>query len=150
MYRCPGNRRTPNTITPQEAEKHGCKTIEGAPVTIDPDGQAAPAAARRRVGRGARTGRRGERVDPATQRARDGDARAHPRGRAAARGGSGWRSCSKEYNNGEPERLGSERNYQKYLDRVGRDAAPRSRARRATSPRIKRELAEAAAAAPPQ
>ena len=24
----------------------------------------------------------------------------------------------KEYNNGEPERLGSERNYQKYLDRV--------------------------------
>jgi len=25
-----------------------------------------------------------------------------------------------EYNNGEPERLGSERNYQRYLDRVQR------------------------------
>jgi len=24
----------------------------------------------------------------------------------------------KEFNNGQPERLGSERNYQKYLDRV--------------------------------
>ena len=26
----------------------------------------------------------------------------------------------KEYNNGEPDRLGSERNYQRYLDRVQR------------------------------
>ncbi len=30
----------------------------------------------------------------------------------------GWPTCSKEYNNGEPERQGNERNYQKYADRV--------------------------------
>ena len=27
-------------------------------------------------------------------------------------------ALKKDYNNGEPERLGDERNYQKYLDRV--------------------------------
>ena len=29
-------------------------------------------------------------------------------------------SLRREYNDGQPERLGSERNYQKYLDRVER------------------------------
>ena len=33
MYRCPGNDYK-NTITAKEAEKLGCKRIEGAPVTI--------------------------------------------------------------------------------------------------------------------
>ncbi|HPA91442.1 MAG TPA: DUF4124 domain-containing protein, partial [Quisquiliibacterium sp.] len=45
----------------------------------------------------------------------------------------------KEYNNGEPDRLGSERNYQRYLDRVQRlkDDIARSEANIAT---IKKEL----------
>ena len=33
MYRCPGNDYK-NTITAKEAERLGCKKIEGAPVTI--------------------------------------------------------------------------------------------------------------------
>ena len=33
MYRCPGNDYK-NTITAKEAEKLGCKRIEGAPVTV--------------------------------------------------------------------------------------------------------------------
>ncbi len=46
----------------------------------------------------------------------------------------------KEYNNGEPDRLGSERNYQRYLDRVQRlkDDIARSETNIAT---IKKELA---------
>ena len=46
----------------------------------------------------------------------------------------------KEYNNGEPDRLGSERNYQRYLDRVQRlkDDIARSETNIAT---IKKEIA---------
>lgn len=58
-------------------------------------------------------------VDPATQRTRDSDRRRiledelkKEETRLAA--------IQKEYNNGEPERQGDERNYQKYLDRVQR------------------------------
>lgn len=57
------------------------------------------------------------RIDSATQRTRDGERRGvlerelrDEEGKLAA--------LKKEYNNGEPERLGNERNYQKYLDRV--------------------------------
>ena len=57
------------------------------------------------------------RVDPAAQRARDSDARQileaelkTEEDRLAA--------MQKEFNNGEPERQGNERNFQKYLDRV--------------------------------
>ena len=56
----------------------------------------------------------------------------------------------KEYNNGQPERQGDEKNYQKYLDRIA-DMRPRSPASRPTSRAIaSREIQEAAAAAAPQ
>jgi hypothetical protein len=45
----------------------------------------------------------------------------------------------KEYNNGEPERLGSERNYQKYLDRVAELKAGIAR-KEADIAAIKREI----------
>ena len=56
-------------------------------------------------------------VDPATQKSRDTDRRRiledelHDRQNRLA-------DLKREYNNGEPERQGNERNYQKYLDRV--------------------------------
>ena len=57
------------------------------------------------------------RIDPAAQRARDSDARRileselkTEEDRLAA--------MQKEFNNGEPERMGGEKNYQKYLDRT--------------------------------
>jgi Domain of unknown function (DUF4124) len=59
------------------------------------------------------------RVDAAAQRSRDSDRRRileDELGREQAR----LEEFRKEYNNGEPERQGNERNYQKYLDRVGR------------------------------
>ena len=109
-YRCPGNDYK-NTISAKEAEKLGCKKLEGAPVTViqsvkpRPPGSAVPPAAGT------------ARVDPAAQRARDSDARrileAELKGeedRLAA--------LKKEFNNGQPERQGDEKNYQKYIDRV--------------------------------
>ena len=111
MYRCPGNDYR-NTISAKEAEKLGCRKIEGAPITImqmtrPRSGNAVPATS---AGSGAK-------VDPVAQRARDSDARRiledelkTEEGRLAA--------MQKDFNNGEPERQGDEKNYQKYLDRV--------------------------------
>jgi hypothetical protein len=56
------------------------------------------------------------RVDPGRQRARDSDARRILQ--EAAREEERLAEMQKEFNNGEPERRGDERNYQRYLDRV--------------------------------
>ncbi len=118
VYRC-GNQYT---NTPTEAQVPGCKLLEGAPVTVVqgvrvpvPPAAAAPPAA-------GTTGVSGPvaslRVESAEQRARDADARAILEAelrKAQARQGE----LLREYNNGEPEKLGPEtRNHQKYLDRV--------------------------------
>jgi hypothetical protein len=116
-YRCPGNDYK-NTISAKEAEKLGCKKLEGGPVTViqmtKPRGTATavPSASGTGVGR----------VDPAAQRARDSDARRiletelkNEEDRLA--------EMKKEFNNGQPERQGDEKNYQKYVDRVGQLSA---------------------------
>ena len=112
MYRCPGNDYK-NTITAKEAEKLGCKRIEGAPVTViqmtKPRASTAamPAA----------SGGSGARVDPVAQRARDSDARRILEGELHAEEEK-LALMQKEFNNGQPERQGDEKNFQKYLDRV--------------------------------
>lgn len=79
------------------------------------------------------------RVDTATQRVRDNDRRAIL-DEELKKEEEKLAELRKEYNDGEPERLGSERNYQRYLDRVQRlkDDIGRSEANIAS---IKRELA---------
>jgi hypothetical protein len=57
------------------------------------------------------------RVDASTQRARDTD-RAAILGEERRKESTRLEELKKEYNNGEPERRGDERNYQRYLDRV--------------------------------
>ena len=108
MYRCPGNDYK-NTITAKDAEKLGCKRIEGAPVTIiqmtKPRG-ATPA-----------PGASGVRVDPVAQRARDSDARRILEGELRAEEDK-LAVMQKDFNNGQPERQGDEKNFQKYIDRV--------------------------------
>jgi hypothetical protein len=110
MYRCPGNDYK-NTITAKEAEKLGCKRIDGAPVTViqmtKPRGAAAVPA----------SGSGNVRVDPVAQRARDSDARRILEGELRAEEEK-LAVMEKEFNNGQPERQGDEKNYQKYLDRV--------------------------------
>ena len=53
----------------------------------------------------------------------------------------GLGELQKEYNNGEPERRGDERNYQKYLDRVA-DLKANIGRKEADIAAIKRELAK--------
>ncbi len=108
IYRC-GNEYT-NTLPP--GKTHNCKPLEGGNVTVV---QRQPMAAPVRV---ANVGDAPTRVDADAQRARDADARqileAELR-KAEAR----QEELLKEYNNGEPEKMGPEfRNHQKYLDRV--------------------------------
>ncbi len=111
MYRCPGNQYN-NTLGAKEAKEKGCKTIEGAPITIiqtsKPRTSPTPSAS---------SGPAGTRVDPADQRARDTDSRRILESELK-REEDRLGSLKTEFNNGQPERQGNEKNYQKYLDRV--------------------------------
>lgn len=59
------------------------------------------------------------RIEPATQKSRDSD-RKRILEDELSKEEAKLAELRKEYNNGEPERVGGERNYQKYLDRVQR------------------------------
>lgn len=106
IYRC-GNEYT-NTVS--EAQAKNCKLISGGNVTV--------VQAQKTANRVAAATQPGQRVDSADQRAKDSDSRLILESelkKAEAR----QAELLKEYNNGEPEKLGPEhRNHQKYLDRV--------------------------------
>jgi hypothetical protein len=136
MYRCPGNDYN-NTISAKEAKDRGCHTIESAPVSIvqgtRPRAQASGPALTSSAPPSLR-------VDPAVQKVRDSDARRilanelqTEQDRLAA--------LQKDFNNGEPERQGSERNYQKYTDRVAEMKAAIAR-KEGDIAAIRRELAK--------
>ncbi|MDP4301285.1 hypothetical protein Q8X39_11610 [Leptothrix discophora] len=83
VYRCPGNLYT-DQISVREAAERGCKTLEGAAVTVvqtrrpdAPKPLASGAAAASSAGGPASrpSANEGARIDPAEQRARDTDAR---------------------------------------------------------------------------
>ncbi|MDO8770211.1 MAG: hypothetical protein Q7K57_16220 [Burkholderiaceae bacterium] len=110
IYRC-GNEYT-NTVP--NAQTRGCKLMEGGNVTVVQGARpTASTSARPAAGSSA-----GQRVDAGDQKSRDSDARRILESelkKAEAR----QVELLKEYNNGEPEKIGGEaRNYQKYLDRV--------------------------------
>ena len=120
VYRCPGPPVLyTDAISANEARERGCRTIEGAPITVVqlPRQRPAPAGSAGSAN-GASTPRgSADKVDPSAQRQRDSDARRileselrREEDKAAA--------MRREYNNGEPERRGDERNFQNYLDRV--------------------------------
>ena len=119
VYKCPGNLYT-SDLTPKDAEAKGCKTLEGAPVTVFQGPARRPAAsasAPAAAASDAASRPAGSRVEPADQRARDADKRRILESelrREEERLGV----LRQEYNNGQPERRGDERNYQKYLDRT--------------------------------
>lgn len=113
IYRCGGNVYTNNAV---EARAKGCKPMEGGNITVV-EGTRVNGNATVRVATAPQSAS-GSRVDADGQRARDADARAILESelkKAEAR----QAELVKEYNNGEPEKLGPEhRNHQKYLDRV--------------------------------
>lgn len=112
LYRCPGNDYR-NTITAREAEKLGCRKVEGAPVTVIQSTRPRAGTAATATAAPAST----VRVDPVAQRQRDSDARRILENELKAEE-TKLAAMEKEFNNGQPERLGDEKNYQKYLDRV--------------------------------
>lgn len=115
VYRCPGPPVLyTDQISVQEAKDRNCRTIEGAPITV-------VSPPKPRLAGGASNGtnpRSSESKVPAgEQRTRDSDARkileAELRREESKLG-----DMQKEFNNGQPERRGEERNFQKYIDRV--------------------------------
>ena len=117
MYRCPGNDYN-NTLSAREAKDRGCKTLEGAPITViqSVKPRPVPGTAGNAPASGNPAGA-GSRIDPFEQRARDSDARRILEAELQ-REQERLAQMRAEYNNGEPDRLGNEKNYQKYLDRV--------------------------------
>lgn len=115
IFRCPGNVYTNSQA---EAQAKGCKVMEGGNVTVVTGTRvngAAPASSGVKVVSAPSSA---PRVDAGEQKARDSDAKAILEAelkKAEAR----HAELLKEFNNGEPEKLGPEhRNHQKYLDRV--------------------------------
>ena len=109
LYRCPNNVFT-NTITPKEADAKGCKAMEVQPPTTIPAPKARPGAT-------ASPGAASAKVDAQEQKARDTDARKILQDELI-KAQAQLDALQKEYNKGQPERKGDEKNYQKYLDRT--------------------------------
>jgi hypothetical protein len=153
VYRCPGNLYT-DQYSAKEAADLGCKTLDGAPVTVVQSAVRRPApsgggggsggeGAAPRPASGAPPAARasGEmRVDPSQQRARDSDAR-RILDAELAREEERLTALRKDYNNGEPERRGDERNYARYQERVAEMKSSIAR-KEADIAALKRELAK--------
>ena len=153
VYRCPGPPVLyTDALSPDEARERGCRTIEGAPVTViqgnRPRGAAAgpPRAgasnANPSINSTANPAASGAdaRIDPAAQRLRDADARRILEAELR-REEDKLTLLRRDYNNGEPERRGDERNFQNYLDRVAQMKAGISRSE-ADVAALKRELSK--------
>ena len=127
VFRCPG---TPplftNSMTDAEVKEKGCKPVDSTPITVSRGAQpkvvntaAVGSTARIPPASSAAPGARPTdvKIDPAEQKARDTDSK---RILAAELRKEEERlaAMQKEFNSGEPERRGDERNFQKYADRV--------------------------------
>ncbi len=112
IWRC-GNSYT-NTVTDEQARQ--CKLVSGGNVTVV---QAVrPSSAANSNVRVASAPTSSQRMDSPDQRAKDNDARMILESELK-KAETLQEQLVKEYNNGEPEKLGPEtRNHQKYLDRV--------------------------------
>jgi hypothetical protein len=133
VYRCPGPPVLyTDGLTPQEAREKGCRTIEGAPVTVVPAVKPKPTAVAVRPS--------DTRVNAADQRARDSDAR-RILGDELRREEDRLAALKRDFNNGEPERQGDEHNYQRYLDRVAEMKAAIAR-KESDIDSLRRELAK--------
>lgn len=141
IYRC-GNEYT-NTVT--EAQAKTCKLISGGNVTVVQGHKSAGGSGGVKVAAAPSTA---PRIDGAEQRSKDSDARlilAAELKKAEAR----QIELQKEYNNGEPEKLGPEaRNHQKYLERVAELKAAMAR-NESDIAGIRRELGRLPAATKP-
>ena len=118
VWRC-GNEYTNNATI---AQQQGCKVMEGGNVTVVQGGGGGGGGGAKSSGgsrsSAARAPAGSPRVEGVDQRARDGEARSVLESELK-KAETRQAELQKEFNNGEPEKQGSEgRNSQKYLDRV--------------------------------
>lgn len=134
VYRCPGNLYT-DALSAKEAIAKGCKTLEGTPITVIQSIKPKAGSTSSSSSSG------GEKVAADDQKARDADKRrileAELQKEEAA-----LAALQKQYNNGQPERQGDERNFQKYQDRVNEMKAAVTR-KEADVAALRRELTAA-------
>ena len=143
VYRCPGNPVLyTDTISEKEARERGCRTIEGAPITViqSPRPRTGGSPVPSTAGVGAARPEPSARVEPSEQRKRDSDRRAILSAELR-RDEQTLADLQREFNNGEPERRGDERNYQNYLDRVAQMKASITRSESDIAA-LKRELSK--------
>ncbi len=143
VYRCPGNPVLyTDSISDKEAKERGCRTIEGAPITVIQGNPPRARSGGTPVPAATSTSRLepSARVEPNEQRARDSDRRAILAAELR-RDEQSLAEMQREYNGGEPERRGDERNYQKYIDRVAEMKASIAR-KESDVAAIKRELSK--------
>lgn len=134
-YICPGNVFT-NTLSAKEAESRGCKAREAQqPTTV-----AAPKPRNAEKASAPAPHASEGRVDAGEQRSRDSDARRILEAELQ-REEAALEALKRDYNGGEPERRGDERNAQRYLDRIAEMKAAIAR-KEADIAAIKRELAK--------
>ena len=122
IYRCPSNEYTNDS---RIAQSRGCKPLEGGNVTVIHGATRNYASSN--SGRNAPKARDNSASPPsvrpasassnAEQRARDADSRRILEAELS-KAQQKLAGQQQEYKNGQPDRLGNERNYQKYLDRV--------------------------------
>lgn len=113
IYRCESADGTPLF---QNAPGRNCKPMDLPSLTTVPSVRLPSSA---RSANATATPADFPRVDAAAQKSRDSD-RKRILQDELTREQARLEEIRKEYNGGEPERLGNERNYQKYLDRVER------------------------------
>jgi len=115
VYRCPGPPVLyTDALSAKEAHDKGCRTIEGTPITVLQAPKPRPAAV---ASEGARSGGADARVGAGQQRVRD-DERRQVLQTELRQAEERLAGAQREFNNGQGERRGDERNYQKYLDRM--------------------------------
>jgi hypothetical protein len=137
VYRCPGPPVLyTDALTSKQAQEKGCRLIESAPITVI---QSSP---RRSAPSADSTGTRSadSRVEADAQRTRDLDARRILESELR-REEDKLVALQKEYNNGEPERRGDERNYLKYAERTAEIKASLER-KQSDVEAIRRELSK--------
>ncbi|MDB5802689.1 MAG: hypothetical protein JWN73_11 [Betaproteobacteria bacterium] len=136
VYRCAGNLYTTDAA---EARSKNCKTMDGGNITVV-QGTRVNSSNTVKV---ATAPQAGQSVSPDDQRARDSDARTILESELK-KAETRQAELVKEYNNGEPEKLGPEhRNHQKWVERVAELKANIARTENDIAG-IKRELARAA------
>ncbi len=142
VFRCPGPPVLyTDALSPQEARDKGCRTIEGSPITIIQARPKAPAAPANNGTSAANAPRPADsRVDPGAQRQRDSEAR-RILAEELKKEEDKLVVMQKDYNNGEPERRGDERNFQRYVERVAEMKAAITR-KEADIAALKREIAK--------